>query len=184
MTAMTTTRSLSQEIGDLMRCHPAHDAPEHVKTVWLARKRELLAAVKTVEAAASVGAAEYTAQPSPKSTTRMETTMSTTDSAVLPLSEPCPMWCSETEHGSHRFNVGDDVFNDVRMHSDVTRARDGRWTVAVRLTDALACGGMVRGQASINLDIDADQELSAATAREMASALVTAADKLDGAAKA
>jgi hypothetical protein len=46
MSATTTTRSLSQEIGDLMRCRPANDAPEHVKTAWLERKRELLAAVE------------------------------------------------------------------------------------------------------------------------------------------
>jgi hypothetical protein len=173
MSAETTTRSLAQEIGDLLRCHPAHDGPEDVKTAWGDRKRELLAAVEVVEA-------EYTAQHTPESTTRMETTMPTTDSAVLPLSAPCPSWCAEPEHGAHRFDVGDDVFNDVRMHTDVTRARDGRWTVSTGVTDALACGGMVRGQASINLDIDADQELSAATAREMAAALVKAADMIDG----
>jgi hypothetical protein len=97
---------------------------------------------------------------------------------VIPLSEPCPSWCAEPEHGAHRFSVGDDVFNDVRRHSDSTRARDGRWTVSTGVTDALACGGMVRGQASINLDIDADLELSAGGARELAAALVKAADKL------
>jgi hypothetical protein len=110
----------------------------------------------------------------------METTMSTTDSAVLPLSEPCPSWCAETEHAAHRFNVGDDVFNDVRRHSDATGSRDGRWTVATVAMDALACGGMVRARASITVDVHADEELSAADAREMASALVKAADKADG----
>jgi hypothetical protein len=148
--------------------------------VWLARKRELLAAVKTAEVTASVGAAEYTAQPSPKSTTRMETTMSTTDSAVLPLSDPCPVWCRETEHGSHRFSVGDDVLNDLRRHSDSTRASNGRWTVVTVAMDALEGGGMVRAQAAITVDVHADEELSAGDAREMASALVKAADKADG----
>jgi hypothetical protein len=97
---------------------------------------------------------------------------------VLPLSEPCPSWCSETEHAAHRFNVGDDVFNDVRMHTAATGSRDGRWTVSTGVADALACGGMVRASAAITLDIDAYQELSAADARELASALVKAADKL------
>jgi hypothetical protein len=181
MSATTTTRSLSQEIGDLLRCRPANDAPEHVKTAWGDRKAQLLAAVEAVEVTASVGAAEYTAQPSPKSTTRMETTMYVvTDSAVLPLSEPCPVWCRETEHGAHRFSVGDDVLFDLRRHTAATRASDGAWTVSTVAMDALEGGGMVRAQAAITLDIDAYQELSAAQAREMAAALEAAADKADG----
>jgi hypothetical protein len=101
---------------------------------------------------------------------------------VLPLSEPCPVWCSEQEYALHRFTVGDDVFNDVRLHTAATRASDGRWTVSTAVADALACGGMVRGQASITLDVHASEELSAADAREIAAALVAAADKADAAA--
>jgi hypothetical protein len=111
--------------------------------------------------------------------------MTGTDSAprrVLPLSEPCPSWCTQPEYGAtHRFfNVGDDVLNDVRMHSDATRASDGAWTVYLDAADALASGGMVRAAASITLDVHASEELSAADAREMAAALVEAADKADG----
>jgi hypothetical protein len=109
--------------------------------------------------------------------------MAVTDSAarrVLPLSEPCPSWCTEQEEAAHRFTVGDDVTNDVRMHTAATRASDGSWTVFVAVTDALATGGMVRAAASIALDVHADLELSAADAREMAAALVKAADMLDG----
>jgi hypothetical protein len=106
--------------------------------------------------------------------------MTVTDIRVLPLSEPCPSWCRETEYAAHRFTVGDDVFNDVRMHTAATGSRDGRWTVYVDVTDALACGGMVRANPSITLDVHADLELSADDAREMASALVKAADKADG----
>jgi hypothetical protein len=183
MSATTTTRSLSQEIGDLLRCRPAHDGPEHVKTAWLERKRELLAAVETVETTTPVGVAEYTAQHTPKSTTRMETTMYVvTDSAVLPLSEPCPVWCREQEHGSHRFSVGDDVLFDLRRHTAATRASDGAWTVSTVAMDAREGGGMVRAQAAITVDIDAYQELSATQAREMAAALEAAADKADAAA--
>jgi hypothetical protein len=176
---MTTTRSLSQEIGDLMRCHPAEDAPEHVKTAWLERKRQLLAAVEAAETTTPVGVAEYTTQHTPQSTKERTMTVTTSpDTRIVPLSEPCPVWCSETEHGAHRFSVGDDVLNDLRRHSDSTRASDGRWTVATVAMDALEGGGMVRAQASINLDVDDGQELSAATAREMAAALVKAADMI------
>jgi hypothetical protein len=45
----STNRGLTQQLGDLLRCRPANDAPEHVKTAWLERKHELLAAVEAVE---------------------------------------------------------------------------------------------------------------------------------------
>jgi hypothetical protein len=45
----STNRGLAQQLGDLLRCRPADDAPEHVKTAWLERKRELLAAVEAVQ---------------------------------------------------------------------------------------------------------------------------------------
>lgn len=45
----STNRGLTQQLGDLLRCRPADDAPEHVKTAWLERKRELLAAVEAVQ---------------------------------------------------------------------------------------------------------------------------------------
>jgi hypothetical protein len=176
----TTTRPTAAEIADLMRTLPEASTPPAERTAWLDRK---LAAVEAVQAAASVGAAQYTTQPSPKSTTRMETTMYVvTDSAVLPLSEPCPVWCRETEHGAHRFSVGDDVLFDLRRHTAATRASDGAWTVSTVAMDALEGGGMVRAQASISLDVHADLELSAADAREIAAALVNAAAMLDGAA--
>jgi flagellar biosynthesis/type III secretory pathway protein FliH len=43
----STNRGLAEQLGDLLRCRPADDAPEHVKTAWLEQKRELLAAIET-----------------------------------------------------------------------------------------------------------------------------------------
>ncbi len=45
-----TRRSLTAQIGDLMRCKPAHAAPEHVKTTWIADNLALLAAIEAAQA--------------------------------------------------------------------------------------------------------------------------------------
>ncbi len=50
ITTEPTTRSYAREITEVLRLRPVHDAPEHVKAAWLARKAELLAAVEAVEA--------------------------------------------------------------------------------------------------------------------------------------
>jgi len=49
-TTEPTTRSFAREITELLRLRPAHDSPEHVKSAWLARKAELVAAAQAVEA--------------------------------------------------------------------------------------------------------------------------------------